>query len=45
MGVKALHEGTANAESAGARDGLGDGNVVEDRRIGAVGEGGGGLGE
>jgi hypothetical protein len=47
VGVVALEEGTANAKGTGTRDGLGDGDAVlgEGSRVGAVGEGEGGLGE
>jgi hypothetical protein len=38
-------EGSANAEGTGAGDGLGDGEAVEGRRVGAVGEFGGERGE
>ena len=44
-GVEALEEGGANAEGAGARNGLGDGDAVEGRGILAVGQLDGSLGE
>jgi hypothetical protein len=46
-GVVALEEGTADAESTGARDGLGDSDAVFGERggVGAISELEGGLGE
>ena len=38
MRVETLKESASNAEGARAGDGLGDGNVVEDGGVGAIGE-------
>jgi len=45
VGIEALEESTSNAESTSAGDGLGDGNILEDRAVGTVGQDGCGLGE
>jgi hypothetical protein len=47
VGVETLKESTADSQGTGAGDGLGDDEAVflEDGRVGAVGQLGGGLGE
>jgi hypothetical protein len=47
VGIEALEESTANAQSAGTRDGLGDDEAVllQNGRVGSIGELGGSLGE
>lgn len=43
--VETLEESTTNAKGTGSGNGLGDGHVLEELGVGAIGEAGGGLGE